>query len=273
MARTAEREGTDILMELGCSLSEARVYLALVQIGASQVGAISKATSIHRENIYKIVHALEQKNIVIREIGSTIRYRAVPPEEALPMLLKLREQRVTELKAKSAAIVEKLKLKPSLNEALEEANAQFTLIPAKEIIIQRLRQALQKAQINVDTITTQKRFSQAVLEFGKDYKNALDRGVTIRIGIEQPITEKTAVKALQTLLGHPNFKIKYFSGSPEAIVGTFDKKEAHISISTTTHLEGSAGLWSNNSSFVALSQSYFENIWNNAQEQTPKAPA
>ncbi len=76
----------------------------------------------------------------------------------------------------------------------------------REAIVQRLRKALQKPRISVDTATTQDRFSQALLEYVEDYRNALARGVTARIVIEKPLVAKKAEEVVQMLGKNPALK-------------------------------------------------------------------
>jgi sugar-specific transcriptional regulator TrmB len=263
--KSPEREGTAVLVDLGCTLSQARVYIALIQIGVSKIKSITEATGIQRENIYKIIHSLENKGLIEKELGSPARYRAVSPEEALPMLFKHKQTQIARLKTESQTIMEKLKKKSVHNSEPQGESSQFTLIPGRNVIIERLKQALQKAQISVDTITSQKRFSRAILEFAEDYKEALERGVKIRIATEKHLAEKAALETLQTLTKNPAFEIRYFSDYPQSIAAIFDHKESFISVSATAHLNGAASLWSNNSNLVNIAQTYFNNKWNNAQ--------
>ena len=47
----------------------------------------------------------------------------------------------------------------------------------------------------------------------------------------------------------------------------FDRKQAFVTVSATAHLTGTESLWSNNTSFIALAQAYFESKWNNSIEE------
>ncbi|MDD4878068.1 MAG: helix-turn-helix domain-containing protein [Candidatus Nanoarchaeia archaeon] len=53
-----------ILMDLGMTLNEAKVYIALLEIGSSSVVGISKKCKIHRPNIYDSLQKLMEKGIV-----------------------------------------------------------------------------------------------------------------------------------------------------------------------------------------------------------------
>lgn len=55
---------TKTLVELGLTESEARVYLALLELGPSLAGSISRKTGIHRRNIYDITERLIKKGLI-----------------------------------------------------------------------------------------------------------------------------------------------------------------------------------------------------------------
>ncbi len=53
-----------ILQELGLTESESKVYLALLELGPSLAGSISRKTGIHRRNIYDITERLIKKGLI-----------------------------------------------------------------------------------------------------------------------------------------------------------------------------------------------------------------
>ena len=53
-----------IFQELGLTENESKVYLALLELGPSLAGTVSKKTGIHRRNIYDITERLIKKGLV-----------------------------------------------------------------------------------------------------------------------------------------------------------------------------------------------------------------
>jgi len=53
-----------ILQKLGLTESESKVYLALLELGSSLAGVISKKTGIHRRNVYDITERLAEKGLI-----------------------------------------------------------------------------------------------------------------------------------------------------------------------------------------------------------------
>ena len=259
------------LAELGLTFSQAKVYMTLIKIGSSKIGSISKNTGILRENLYQTIRALEKAGLIQKELGPATKYKAIPPDEAFSMLLRCKQKQVAELKTKAKTIMENLKKEnnsqlASIEELQTQEDFKFVIISGKDVLNQRIRDILQKAQTDVDIVTSTTRFSSIIVEFVKDYKKALGRGAKIRIATEKHVAEKAALDKVLSLERNPRFKIKYFFESPQAIVSIFDQKEAFVSLSATAQLGETSVIWSNNSSFIALAQSYFETKWNNSLE-------
>ena len=253
---------TATLVELGLTISEAKVYLTLVQSGPSKIGVISEIASIHRANLYPTLQSLEHKCLIEKEVDLPAVYRATSPDIIIPMLIKRKQTQVFELKTKAEAIALSLRSKPCKVCAAKE-KAFFSLIPGKEVITHKLRKMLQETKISLEAVTTKNGFVDTVLEFGEDYKEALDRGVKIQIATESNFAQ-SAFKMAQTLAENSFFEVKCLTLPVDAGVFVFDKKQATVLIPSEDNLDGVSALWSNNECFVAIVKTYFENKWRSA---------
>ncbi len=258
----SEIEESKVLVDLGCSLSQARVYLALTRIGCSSINTISKATGIHRENLYKLVNSMVDLGLIEKVLGSPVKYQSVPPDEVFPMLLNHKQTQISQLKIETQTIINQLRNDDNKTVG-ETQGSQFLSVSGKNLIIKRLKMTLSKTQISVETITTQRRFSQAIVEFAELYEQALKRGVRIRLATEKYVPERGVLEILGRLKRYQNFEVRTFLEPIPAIVDIFDGQEAHISLSATAVLAGAEGLWSNNNCFVSVAQTYFEEKWKN----------
>lgn len=250
-----------VLEELGLTLSETRIYLVLVQIGSSQTGVISKAAGIHRQHVYHTLNSLEEKGLIEKKLGKITHYSAIPIEKGLSILIKRRQKEISILKAKSQKIIEKLKKEKDTQHLPVQEESNFTIVYGREILIQRLKETLRKSSSSVEVITSPVRFSVAIHNFANEYRKALKRGLKIRIATEKHVVEKTALGIVRKLARNPNFQVKDFSEPTEAIITIFDNKEAFVSLSATAHLKKTSGIWSNDASFIALTQNYFKTKW------------
>jgi sugar-specific transcriptional regulator TrmB len=258
----SESKQIEFLLNLGCSLSQARVYLALARTDDLSINSLSKATGIHRENLYKIVNSMVAQGLIEKEISSPVKYLIVPPEEVLPMLVTYKQTQISKLSIEAQSVIESLKNSGASHVPLfESQHSQFLVVCGRNITIRRIKTALSKTQLSIETITTQKRFSQALVEFGDLYDQALKRGVRIRLLTEEHVPDKEEEAILRRLGRRVGFEVKSLCWSIPAVAAIFDGKEAHVSLSVTAKLSEGEGLWSNNSCLVSLAKVYFEEKW------------
>jgi sugar-specific transcriptional regulator TrmB len=256
-------ERIQTLTRLALTKNQARVYLALLQAGPATAKELGNTSKIARPDIYRIIPALLKEGIVEKLITSPASFQALPVNHALPILLKRKTTEQSELRKKTQELLRDLENNHFKKEP-QEADPEFIAVPGIKAIMQRLKEKLLKTQINLCVVTSQTRFSAAILEFANGYQKALERGVKIRIAAEKHVAQRTAFKIVQTLSKDPKFEVKYFADPPPAIVTIFDDKEACVTMSAMANLEGASAIWSNNLGFVALAQDYFENRWNNS---------
>jgi sugar-specific transcriptional regulator TrmB len=256
------KERVETLMELGLTFDQARIYLTLLQAGPATAKEIAEISKIARPDIYRIIPTLQQEGAVEKHMTKPASFQAIPLAFVLPTMLKRKTAEQNKLKKKTEEMLGDFKNTQA--KVLQEADTEFTIIPRKEAIIQRLKEALLKSQISVCVVTSQKRFSVSILEFEKIYRKILEKGAKIRIATERYVPEKKALKTIQKLMEDSNFEVKYFDEAPTAIVSIFDNKEASVTLSATASLAGASAIWSNNPCFIALTQNYFEKKWNQA---------
>ena len=82
-----------LLMELGLSLNEARIYEALVGLGESSVNTISVKTRINRSNVYDAMERLCEKGLASELfVGSQKHYKPTHPRRLLELLNEKQEE-------------------------------------------------------------------------------------------------------------------------------------------------------------------------------------
>ena len=252
------------LTNLGLTIDQARLYLALLQCGPATARQLANTSKIALPDIYRIIPTIEKQGMVEKLMTRPISYQAVPAVLVLPNMIK---RKTTE---QNLLIKETEELLVDLrgNEAREfrEEETSSVIVYGKEGIIQRLKVALAKASISVCVVTSRERFSDAILEFADEYGKALKKGIEINIATEQPIQRKAALQITRRLSKNTNFKVKFTPSSQPAVITVVDDKEAFITMAAEAPLSSAAALWSKNPSLVALARSYFEGIWINSIE-------
>jgi len=82
----------NFLQDLGLAKSEAKVYLALLESGASRAGFLTRKSGIHRRNVYDAIEMLIQKGLVSYIKENNVRlYKAVEPNRLLEILKEKEE--------------------------------------------------------------------------------------------------------------------------------------------------------------------------------------
>ena len=117
-------ERTSVLMELGLSQNEAKVYNALVELGASTATKISEKSRVHRTNVYEALDRLKKKSLVacVTKAKTTL-FEATDPA-TLSIMLKEKE-------AKLNAVLPQFKLAQQLSRKKDSVHMGEGLIAVK----------------------------------------------------------------------------------------------------------------------------------------------
>jgi HTH-type transcriptional regulator, sugar sensing transcriptional regulator len=84
----------NVLIELGLSNNEAKVYITLLELGCTTVTNISRKSKIHRTNVYDSLERLHEKGIVAYLIKENAKYFQATDPDFLMNLLKEKEHRL-----------------------------------------------------------------------------------------------------------------------------------------------------------------------------------
>ena len=97
------------LLELGLTQGEAKVYLALVELGTSTVGPITKKANVAYSNVYEILNRLQGKGLVAFILkDKRKRFTAVSPEN-LQNYLEKKEEEIRQQRNGLARLIPQLK--------------------------------------------------------------------------------------------------------------------------------------------------------------------
>ena len=230
----SEDEVTQVLTDLGLNLSQARVYFALSQYGISTVKNISDISQIAREHIYQVLPKLQDLGLVEKIIGAPSKFRAIPLEEGLSMLLQSRAGKTCELQ-KKMEIIRSCK-NNNLEMFSQKEDNQFILIPPKKAAVNKRKREIEAAKTSIDILVSFKRLGPTANTCQEAIKNALERGVKIRMITEKPENENETPKTIQDFIKSPFFQLRYILNPPLAIVTVFDRKKIFVSTSALTGL-------------------------------------
>ena len=193
-------DDTQTLLNLGLTVSQAKVYLALLKLGADSKGAtIAKFAGVPRQDIYRLLAELQQVGIVQKKLARPATFRSALPEQAVSILLERKISNFSELKKEAEDFVN------SIKDGLGEQSVptefdQFILISEREAITCKARELLETTQKTSNHITPFNELVPWLTVLSKSIDEALSRGVEIRWITEKPANKSLISKCLKTYI-------------------------------------------------------------------------
>jgi sugar-specific transcriptional regulator TrmB len=253
-----------VLINLGLTLKQARVYLAIAESGPSRIMEISKKSKVARPDVYPALEKLQQLGLSEKIIKNPTAYRAIPLKEGLSLLLEMKANQYEKLKADTETLRNIIETKKQ-KDAIQTANSQFVLIPEGKAVIDRIANAIEKVQLTMDLVLSWKRFSRGISDtFAEEIENAWAKNVKTRFIIERPSRSTTSEQMIQYCLEKPSCQLRFMQDHAKVVFGVYDKKEVFIITISETDLQSSPALWSNNDAMICLASNHFEMLWRKA---------
>ena len=81
-----------LLRSIGLNQYEARTYASLLLFGDLTAGELSNRAGLPRPRVYDIVNGLVKKGFVLVQPGRPVKYRAIPPEEAINNYIRMKRE-------------------------------------------------------------------------------------------------------------------------------------------------------------------------------------
>ncbi len=266
-AQFSTNDECDVLIRLGLTLNEARVFMALYSSENSTAKAISKISGVAREIVYQIIPKLQKKGLVDEQVTSPKTFKAIPFEDALDTLLRQRKEEDRNLFAKAKEVAKK---QQQNNPQVKIDDSQITIIaPKKDDPKWKKDWASYKTCVDIIMPTGKfVQWPQFALEASID--DAVRKKLKIRIVTEKDtrgILEDPPAKYFSPNLAEKLKFIEYkFVDSPQIELVIFDKKIMYVSTQTEKQIKDMVWLRSNNGFLVQMANNYFDCLWSNAPE-------
>jgi len=247
----------EVLTDLGLTLSQAKVYLALCRFGILDAKTVSKNAGVPRPDVYRITSELTQLGLIEQVISRPTNFRAIPVDKVTSILLKRRKEETGRLEAKTRGFLEKFKTN---NKEVQVGKAEFVLVPKNEAVVERFKSLIENAQTSIDIVSSWKRFS-AFLSFAEVIEKAWSNNVKSRIIVEIPEKGRVSDLVLDFCQKSSSCEVRFLPSPPQTVMSIYDKKEILIALDPKTVLSGSTALCSNNCSLLMAMQDYFDILW------------
>jgi sugar-specific transcriptional regulator TrmB len=254
-----QEEDAQILIQLGLTVSQAKVYLTLLKLGQATGKAIAQSSKVARQEVYRILSDLHEEGLVEKIIASPTGFKPVPIEQCLHMLLKQKKRDISDAEKKAIKLIQHFSVKSP--KALLEKESFFIMVSEKEAYLRKFRNSIENAKTSFDMLLHWKCFRYGMIEDTQLWRKAVERGVKVRFVVYEFEDEKNVSDITQILMSKGSFEIRYLFTPPPATISIIDNKETSITVSTTPSPHDTPSLWSNNLGLITIFQDYFELTW------------
>ena len=208
---------TELFKELGFTEREIKVYLALIELGTSTVGPISKKTKLPPSKVYETIEQLKEKGLASYIVVSkTKHFQASDPKEILNLL--------DERKRKFKTIVEELEEKQK-----DAGEKQIAIVhegfKSFQAMFNRIAECLDSKDYYYAFAFREEYHNPATALLLKKFHQKL----TVKKVDDRLIGHISVKKAIQkTFEGNKNFKIRFTKNLWPSVVIMFKDRTIHL---------------------------------------------
>ena len=253
------------LLDFGFTRDEAEVYVFLSKMGPCPARIVARRFDINRMKAYRILKALEERDLVDRIIGRPVKFVATPLKGTLKRYIEEMKVKISVLEKSEKEIIENWeKISSRIEASLEEP--RFRIFQGRQQIYDLLVQMCGRAKTEVRIVTTINDLSRlSLLSIDDKLKALAHDGTRIRVltQIKEHEFEEVEnyidfVEARHIILPAP---IRFAIIDENETLTTVAMDD---SMSMTTQED--TGLWTNASSYVTVMKVFFDALWRLAPE-------
>lgn len=260
-------QNIETLSDFGLTTNQARVYMAVARLGLTTVGQISKTSKVRREDVYRVLPKLETMGLVEKLLGTPVKIRATPLEEALSILIEQEQdvanEKISGLKTKKEEFLKRFKAYES-KPKLESEAVNFSLLSQRDQIIGKALNMLKTTEREFDFVCSRNKLMQFIHTFDDQLRKITRTGVKVRIVSGLPEYEDTIPRIMEEQIApKTSIELKYTDlQSSHYIIADF--LQALIATTTEGNMAENPCLWTDNKNLVEVLQANFEALWHNA---------
>jgi sugar-specific transcriptional regulator TrmB len=256
-------EDTVLLLGLGLSVNQARVYLALLKLQKTTVGQAARFSKVRREDIYRALPTLEKMGLIEKLLGKPSKIRVTPISDALTFLEAEEKKKFEERLSGMRSTVKRLSLKDWKQPPPEEESI-YILIAEKKAILAKTSVLIRNSTKEVALIADKARIMLILSQFSDECKQAIKNGAQVRLIFEGEKPEGLVKEKVQKLIDGASVHVKFHCKPLNHFI-MFDDAEALITGSIESGLGESPSLWTNNSNLIGVLRTGFESGWKKAE--------
>ncbi len=256
-------ENTDLLLGLGLSLNQAKVYLAILKLEKTTIGQVAKFSKVRREDVYRVLPTLEKMGLIERLMGKPTEVRATRISNSLASLVTEEKNRSEERLSGMRSMVQKLSLK-DWKQPPPDDESIYILIAEKKAILAKTSELINNSEKEVGLIADKGTIAQVLANFPDEHKHAIKKGAQIRLIFEGENPDSLLKEKVRKLIGSASVSVKFHREALNHFIMS-DDKEALITTSKEGGLGESSSLWTNNSNLIGVLRTSFESDWKKAE--------
>jgi sugar-specific transcriptional regulator TrmB len=253
-------------MGLGLTPNQAKVYQTILTLGNTAVGQIAKASSVRREDVYKVLPALEKMGLVEKLLGKPVMIRATPVAGALASLIldeKVKsDERIASMKTKFQALSNAKWIQPIVN---DDGESLYALIPEGKAVIAKFSSLIVNLKSDIFWLAKLKEVAHVTSLLSVEIEEAVKNGVKVTAIIEGVRPDESQIKQIQHTMNLKSSFIRVHQ-QPLNQFAVFDSKEAMISTNKESESGETSALWTTDANLVGVLIGYFETAWRESEE-------
>ena len=257
-------ENTDLLLGLGLTLNQAKVYLAILKLEKTTATEIAKFSKVRREDVYRNLPSLEKMGLIERLLGKPTHIRATPISDALSFLVaeekSKSDDRLTGMRNKVQMLSRK-----DWKQPLPGEESIYILIAEKKAILAKTSELIRNSTKEVSLIADKARIIPTLSQFSEECKQAIKNGSQICLIFEGDKSDSLLKEKVNKLIDGASVHIKFYSEPLNHFIMS-DDKEALITTSKESGLGESPSLWTNNSNLIGALRTAFESDWQKSED-------
>jgi sugar-specific transcriptional regulator TrmB len=251
-----------ILKRLGLTHYQGMVFLSLEQSGITNANSVARVSRVPREKVYGVLNALMEMGLVNKVLTTPAMYKALPLDEAVAVLMDLKLKTHKELHTELSVLLQDYKSR-RIEIPQDEELSNFEHVPGKEAVFCYTRKLIENVESRIDVVITWKSLLRLPF-FVDSLRKAKERGVKIRIVVQVP-EDSSRFRDLIQSIDMSFCECKIISFAPSAIIQIYDESKAILCTIAGHCLKESPAIFTGNSSFLTLANTYFKDIWLTSQ--------
>jgi HTH-type transcriptional regulator, sugar sensing transcriptional regulator len=245
------------LEELGLNEVEAAAYLALVQGGTSGAARIAHTTGRQRSSIYHALGALSDRGMVEGGAGYGSRFRAVPPDKALEILIRVERDRLE----RRAEIVEQITpLMEQLGRDAEDSDEKvIEVLRSSQAVSERFDRLQLEAEREIEVFV--KAPVIATRRGNPAEMRALKRGVRDRGLYDQAVLDVDVIRTWMPTWDSAGEEIRIYPGELPMKMALVDRRNVLLPLPTPGHGNGVTSVVIRHTALGEALHLLFDHLW------------